>query len=229
MQKLILWDIDGTLLYTGGVSGRAMRAAMARIYGQSPSDERAHYAGKTDRQIIFETFVDRDQAELLGLIDHFVAAYLEELDINRAELLARVQVFDGVVPVLERLQHEAVIQTALTGNLQQVARLKLEVTGLLKYFDIEVGAYGSDHHERTQLPAIAAARASERYGRSFAGSDLVVIGDTPNDIACGRAGGARTVAIATGPFSVEALRECRPDAVLPSLADTDAAIKAILG
>ena len=121
------------------------------------------------------------------------------------------------------------IQSVLTGNLQLIARIKLDLMGLTRFLDLESGAYGSDHHRRTELAPIAAARAAQRYGRAFAGTDVVVIGDTPHDIDCGRAADARTIAVATGPFSAAALRGHGADIVLENLADTDAVIAAILG
>jgi phosphoglycolate phosphatase-like HAD superfamily hydrolase len=116
----------------------------------------------------------------------------------------------------------------LTGNLLPVARFKLDLVDLARYFDFEVGAFGSDHHIRANLVPIAAERAARRYGRPFAGRDVVVIGDTPNDIDCGRAAGARTIAVATGPFSVADLRAHGADVALDSLADTEAVVAAIL-
>ena len=228
MNKLILWDIDGTLIYSGGVAGECMRAALTQIYGSAPNDERRSYAGKTDQQIILEAFPDRDPELLLGQLDQFAALYMEQLTIRRAELAARGRVLDGVVTTLEQLGAGEVVQSVLTGNLAPVARLKLELTGLLEHFDLEVGAFGSDHHRRAELVPIAAARAELRYGRRYDGQDVVVIGDTPNDIACARAAGARAVAVATGPFSVADLQAHAPDAVLPDLVDTRAAVTAIL-
>jgi phosphoglycolate phosphatase-like HAD superfamily hydrolase len=229
MQKLILWDIDGTLLYSGGVAGEAMRASMERVYGSASAEARHSYAGKTDRQIILETFAERGHDELISSIDHFTTTYIEELTSRRAEFLARCRVLDGVSAALERLASADVIQSVLTGNLQPIAKIKLDLMGLTRFLDLDVGAYGSDHHRRTELVPVAAARAAQRYGRTFAGTDVVVIGDTPHDIDCGRAGGARTIAVATGPFSADALRAHGADSVLENLADTDAAIAAILG
>ena len=229
MNKLILWDIDGTLIYSGGVAGEAMRAAMERVYGRLSSDDRRLYAGKTDQQIIMETFADREHSDLLGGLELFTTIYLEELEARRDEFAARGRVLDGVVAILDRLADEPVIQSVLTGNLQMVAHFKLDLLGLTGYLDLDVGAYGSDHHRRDDLVPIAAARAAQRYGRLFVGRDVVVIGDTPNDIDCGRAGGARTVAVASGPFSADDLRAHGADVVLPNLADTRAALAAILG
>ena len=229
MQKLILWDIDGTLLYSGGVAGEAMRAAMQRVYGSVSTEARHSYAGKTDRQIILETFAERTHDDLISTIDHFTTTYIEELAGRRDDFLARCRVLEGVVPTLEYLATAGVVQSVLTGNLQPIAKIKLDLMALSRFLDLDIGAYGSDHHRRTELVPIAAARAAQRYGRIFAGTDVVVIGDTPHDIDCGRAGGARTVAVATGPFSADALRAHGADVVLESLADTDATITAILG
>jgi phosphoglycolate phosphatase-like HAD superfamily hydrolase len=229
MQKLILWDVDGTLLYSGGVAGEAMRAAMERVYGSASSEARHSYAGKTDRQIILETFAERTHDDLISTIEHFTAAYIEELTGRRDAFLARCRVLEGVAPALERLKTAGVVQSLLTGNLQPIAKIKLDLMGISHFLDLDVGAYGSDHHRRTELVPIAAARAAQRYGRTFTGTEVVVIGDTPHDIDCGRAGGARTVAVATGPFSSDVLRAHGADVVLESLADTDAAITAILG
>ena len=229
MNKLILWDIDGTLMYSGGVAGDAMRAAMERMYGRPFVAERRSYAGKTDQQIILETFAEREHAELLGTIEPFTAIYLEELEARRAEFLAHGRVLAGVVAALERLAAAPVIQSVLTGNLKPVARFKLDLFDLSRYLDLEVGAYGSDHHLRGELVPVATARAGQRYGRAFVGSDVVVIGDTPNDIDCGRVSRARTVAVATGPFGAGDLLAHGADVVLPSLAATDAVIEAVLG
>jgi len=229
MNKLILWDIDGTLLYSGGVAGEAMRASMERVYGSASTAARHSYAGKTDRQIILETFAERSHDDLFNTLDHFTATYVEELLGRRDDFLSRCRVLEGVTAALERLKATDVIQSVLTGNLQPIARIKLDLMGLTRFLDLDIGAYGSDHHRRTELVPIAAARAAQRYGRSFTGTDVVVIGDTPHDIDCGRAGGARTIAVATGPFSTDMLRTHGADVVLESLADTDAVIAAILG
>jgi phosphoglycolate phosphatase-like HAD superfamily hydrolase len=229
MQKLILWDIDGTLLYSGGVAGEAMRASMERVYGSASTEARHSYAGKTDRQIILETFAERDHDELISTIDHFTTTYIEELGSRRDAFLTRCRVLDGAAAALQRLTTANVIQSVLTGNLQPIARIKLDLMGLTRFLDLDAGAYGSDHHRRTELVPIAAARAAQRYGRSFAGADVVVIGDTPHDIDCGRAAGARTIAVATGPFSADALRAHGADIVLENLADTNRVIDSIFG
>lgn len=229
MEKLILWDIDGTLLASGGVAGEAMRAAMQRVYGELAIVPLSSYAGKTDQQIILESFAELSPDHLPSSLERFTATYIEELEVRRSEFLARCRVLPGVAAALERLAAEPVVQSVLTGNLRPIARIKLDLMGLARFLDLQAGAYGSDHHRRAELVPVAAARAERRYGRRFAGADVVVIGDTPNDIDCGRAAGARTVAVATGPFSPGELRAHAPDAVLADLSDTDAVLAAILG
>jgi phosphoglycolate phosphatase len=229
LEKLILWDIDGTLIYSGGVAGEAMRSAMEIVYGRAATAERHAYAGKTDQQIILETFAERAHMDLLPLLEQFTTTYLAELESRRDEFLTRGYLLEGVAAVLERLAAMPVVQTLLTGNLKPVARFKLDLVGLMRYFDFDAGAYGSDHHIRANLVPIAAERAAQRYGRPFVGRDVVVIGDTPNDIDCGRAAGAHTIAVATGPFDVDALRAHGADVALVNLANTEAVIAAILG
>jgi len=227
-HKLVLWDIDGTLLYSGGVAGEAMRAAMARVYGRPSDNERRSYAGKTDQQIILETFPERSPEELLSRLDEFTAAYLDILSAWEDAFRTRGRVLEGAIEILQQLRARGVVQSLLTGNLAPVAHLKLRMMSLIEFFDFESGAYGSDSPRRTDLPLIAAERAAQRYGHVFAGPDIVIVGDTPNDIACARAVGARAVAVATGPFGVDELRAHAPDAVLPDLTDTGAALTAIL-
>jgi phosphoglycolate phosphatase-like HAD superfamily hydrolase len=228
IDRLILWDVDGTLLTTDGIAAAAMREAMRAVVGPSAPMERTQYAGKTDWQIIRESLPSVGPAGIDERLHEFTAAYLARLLAQRADLVARSRVFPGVPAALAALEKYA-LQAPLTGNIAAVARLKLECVGLSDRLDLDVGAYGDDHHDRPELVPVAAARAEARYGRRFAGRQIVVVGDTPFDIACGKANGARTVAVATGPFSVELLLSHGPDAALPDLSDTERAVAAILG
>ena len=228
-MKLVLWDIDGTLLYSGGVAGAAMRTALTRVYGRPSHDDRRGYAGKTDQQIILETFPDHDAAELLARVPQFAAEYLALLEAQAQELAARGGALPGAAAALHHLSSLPVVQTVLTGNLQPVAALKLRLVGLTEHLQLAIGAFGSDHHQRNALPAVALRRAAASLGRAFAASDVVVIGDTPNDVACGRYAGARTVAVATGPFGRGELAAHAPDAILDDLTDPAAVAAAVLG
>jgi phosphoglycolate phosphatase len=228
MQRLILWDVDGTLLTTGGVSAEAMRVAMGKVLGPVDERQRHAYAGKTDWQIINETFPQIEPESVVGRLREFSAIYVAELQRRHNDLLARTRLLPGVADALLAL-HAQLIQAPLTGNIAAVARIKIETLGLDRYLNLEVGAYGDDHYERARLVQFAAERAAACYGRSFSGDDIIVVGDTPSDIRCGQAHGARTIAVATGPFSMEELAAHRPDALLADLSDTAALLRAIAG
>lgn len=228
MKRLVLWDVDGTLLSTDGIAANAMRTALRQLVGPEVRIERTSYAGKTDWQIVRESLPSFDDATIQTRLREFIALYVAELTAQREALMARSTVFTGVVAALRALTDYA-YQAPLTGNVAAAARIKLECTGLLPWLDIEAGAYGDDHFDRLALPPIAASRAAARYQRTFSPADVVIIGDTPRDIACGKAFGARTVAVATGPFALAELADYQPDALLADLSDTEAVLAAILG
>jgi phosphoglycolate phosphatase-like HAD superfamily hydrolase len=228
MAKLILWDVDATLLTTGGVGGDVMRAAMAQVFGGTMSRERTFYSGKTDRQIIHDTYPDLTPARLLEQLQTFTGAYVAEFERRRPDLLKRAHALEGASALL-RAFHGTTLQAPLTGNIRAIAQRKLDLVGLLPYLTIDLGAYGDDHHDRAELVPIAASRTSGYLGRPLRGCDIVVVGDTPHDIRCGRRNGTRTVAVATGPYSLDDLRRYEPDALLSDLRDFDAAQQAILG
>lgn len=228
MERLILWDVDGTLLSTDGIAAEAMRGAMREVVGPTISLARTSYAGKTDWRIIRESLPDLSAEAVAERLHEFAAAYLERLQAQSEALVARSRLFPGVVAALEALRPHA-YQAPLTGNIAVVARLKLEAVGLLGLLDIEAGAYGDDHHDRPALVPVAASRAAQRYGQTFRGTQIVIVGDTPHDIACGKANGARTVAVATGPYSLTELAAEQPDVLLPDLRDTATVVAAMMG
>jgi phosphoglycolate phosphatase-like HAD superfamily hydrolase len=228
MYELILWDVDATLLSTDGISGEVMRSAMAQVFGPSAQRERTFYSGKTDRQIIHDTFPDITPAALAEKLHVFSAAYEAAFQRRHSELVARTTTMPGVVEIIKHL-HGQIVQAPLTGNIAPIARRKLDLIGLLPYLEVAAGGYGDDHEDRVQLLPIAAQRAARLLGRTFRGCNIIIVGDTPNDIRCGKLNGARTVAVATGPYSVEQLRAHSPDALLPDMSDFDAALAAILG
>lgn len=228
MPKLLLWDVDATILTTDGIGGEVMRTAMGQVFGEIVPQERTFYSGKTDRQIIHDTFPALKPAQLLAELATFSEVYVAAFQQRQIELQARTRAMPGVVALIQQL-HGQVLQAPLTGNIAPIARLKLDLLGLLPYLDVSVGAYGDDHEDRSQLVPIAAQRASALLGHALRGCDIVVIGDTPHDIRCGQRNGTRTVAVATGPYSVEQLAAYEPDALLPDLSDFAAALAAILG
>jgi Predicted phosphatases len=226
--KLVLFDIDGTILWSDGAGRRAMTAALTQVFGETgPTDYR--YDGKTDPQIV------RDLMHAVGHADdvidermgRLVANYLEGLETALANGL-HAHLFEGVLELLDGLEaRDDAVLGLLTGNIREGAVLKLRSAGI-DIARFRVGAFGSDHHHRPALPAIAQRRACEELGLKVSGSDVVVIGDTPADIECGRAIGARALGVATGRYTVDELASHSPFAVFPDLADTAAVMQAIL-
>jgi phosphoglycolate phosphatase-like HAD superfamily hydrolase len=226
--KLVLFDIDGTILWSDGAGRRAMTAALTHIFGGSgPTDYR--YDGKTDPQIV------RDLMRAAGhsdeVIDHRMAPlmerYLAGLEAELAEGL-HTHVYEGVPELLDALEaRDDVVVGLLTGNLRAGAALKLRSAGI-DIARFRVGAFGSDHHHRPELPAVAQRRARETLGLDIPGNRIVVIGDTPADIECGRSIGARAIAVATGRYTVDELARHEPLAVFPTLVDTEAVMRVIL-
>lgn len=228
MHRLVLFDIDGTLLHSHGAGRRAMEAALIDVFG-TQGLRSYRYDGKTDRQIVRDLMrgegFDDDviDARMPQVLDTYVAGLQREI----ASPDTRVEALTGVMQLLDALVHRAhCVVGLLTGNLEPGAQHKLTAAGI-GFERFAVGAYGSDHEVRSELPAIAQQRARERLGLSVDGRAMVIVGDTPNDILCGRPIGARAIAVATGHYSVDALAEHGPDAVFSDLGDTDAVLRAI--
>ena len=229
-RKLVLFDIDGTILWTDGAGRRAVFGALVEHFGVvDPGDHR--FDGKTDPQIVRELLTkagvsDEDiDARLDRILESYYALLREELDGADH----REHVFPGVHELLDELERrDDVVLGLLTGNIEAGARAKLAAVGIAPHRFI-VGAFGSDHHHRPELPEIARRRAERVLGHPINGRDVVVIGDTPADVACGVGIGARAIGVATGRYSVDELRACDAAAVFPDLTDTDAVVRAILG
>jgi phosphoglycolate phosphatase len=227
--KLVLFDIDGTLVWTDGAGRRAIHHALAEVFGSTgPADYR--FDGKTDPQIV------RDLMRVVGHADGHIDARMQqvfELYVAqlREELSApgyRPRVMPGVYELLDALEsHPEVVLGLLTGNLADGARAKLRSVGI-DPGRFRVGAYGSDHEERSSLPEVARRRLRDELGMDVAGSDCVIIGDTPADVTCGRAVGARAIGVATGRYSAEELRRHGAAAVFADLSDTAAVVAVIL-
>jgi phosphoglycolate phosphatase len=228
-MRLVLFDIDGTLLSSEGLGRSAMQRALTTVFGTS-GDPAYRYDGKTDKQIV------RDTMRLAGHSDEHIDERMEKLiDLYVVGLQEgvksgkfNVHPLDGVLELLEALEErEDVVLGLLTGNIAPGARIKLRAAGIDPN-RFRVNAFGSDHEHRPELPAIAQRRASETLGLKIGGDRLVVIGDTPADIECGRSLGAKAIGVASGHYTVKQLLAHKPYAALPSLADTGKALKAIL-
>lgn len=227
MRTLVLWDIDGTLLTGGAVALRSFNRALVEIYELDTAPARIEYGGKTDSQIALEVLALHNIGETPALerLARFHQHYAMLVEAAYEDLCAGLRVLPGVHAVLDALDAVGAIQSLLTGNLRPTAELKLRAAGLAERFNFDVGAFGSDHHNRDELVPIARAKSITRFGQL---TDVVVVGDTPRDIACGKAGGARTVAVATGHWDAETLRQHAPNIVLENLLDTEDAVRAII-
>jgi phosphoglycolate phosphatase len=216
---LVLWDIDGTLVRTAGHGRFAFEEAFRAVVGRDP--EPVDFAGRTDRQIAL-TMLAGEHDHLPRVLEELAGA----LELRKEAMAAEGYAYPGVPEVLEALhRRDDVIQSLLTGNIQANAVIKLSAFGLERWLDFEVGAYGSDPHDkRSDLVAVARERAAAKYGKP---TGAVLVGDTPLDVRAAQGAGARAVAVATGFADPEALRASSPDAYLEDLSDTAAALAAI--
>jgi phosphoglycolate phosphatase-like HAD superfamily hydrolase len=226
--KLVLFDIDGTILWSDGAGRRAMQRALMTAFGTSGNAD-YRYDGKTDMQIVRDLMRmeghadDIIDARMQSLLAQYVAGLHEELS-SGATLVRR---FDGVLELLDALEARRDRRVGLlTGNIEVGAQAKLRAVGI-DPARFAVNAFGSDHEIRGELPAIAQQRAREQLGLDVNGDAIVIIGDTPADIDCTRAIGAKAIAVATGRYSVDDLSEHQPAAVFADLADTAAVMRAI--
>lgn len=218
-SRLLLFDIDGTLLSVDHGLGRTIVAEILREeLGFIGSIEDFDYHGKTDRGIMQELAARAGWSDRGDHISAMEQALLRKWEERLAA--AHVTVLAGVAELLPRLAAQPDFFLALvTGNLEGGARMKLEPVGLNVYFP--VGAFGSDHENRRMLPPLALERAAVHYGRSFIPEEAIVIGDSHRDIDCARACGIRSVAVATGVLNRDELALHQPDLLLDSLEQID--------
>jgi len=226
--RLILWDVDGTLVLAGPAAREAFDAAVRAVVGRDPGPHGVQMTGKTDPQIALEILAtmavsERDAAEHLPGI---MRALETQLEAAVGALRRGGRALTGARALLARLGAEpSILQTVLSGNVEANARLKLRVFGLDRWMEFECGAYGSDHHDRNELVPIVLEKIERRHGVRVDPAKVWVIGDTPLDLACARAGGARCLLVGTGRIPLAELREAEPDALFPDLADTAAVIR----
>ena len=234
LMKLLLFDIDGTLVDTGGTGRGALQAGMRIAFPEESARREMpalDLAGATDggvTRFLFQTFgvpysVENER--------HFLGAYLRILKerLTPPELSPPGGVLAGVTDLLEQLNAKASATVALlTGNTRAGAEVKMAAYTLAHHFDFDCGAYGCDHWDRDQLGPVAVKRATAKKGHAFAENQVIVVGDTPKDISCGKAIGARTVAVATGGFDREALEAFDPDYVLDDLSDVQNTLAILL-
>lgn len=227
-MRLILFDIDGTLIRSNGAGRAALVFALEEIFGTAGPIDKYQMAGKTDPLIVTELL----QAEGIGLeeIESGLDLVYERMAERGQTIFSEfaIEPCRGVTALLDALQREEqAILGLVTGNNCLTAPLKLLAAGISPSL-FAVAAYGSDAKDRNQLTQLALERASEHQGQAIRGKDAVVVGDTPADIRSARAAGAMAVAVATGIHSAATLAEYNPDALLQDLSDTDASLEVVL-
>ncbi len=224
---LLLFDIDGTLLTTNGDAVRAMMAAYGQAYGVEPPSDGLLMDGKTELRIAHELLAicGLTREQITAGLPRFWECYDAELARHLSE--AGTTVYPGVRELLAALRlRPDTLLGLLTGNAARSAERKLTVAGLTGF---AVGAYGEHHEEREALPELAIDAAEAHCGRRFTGKAVVILGDTPSDVRCGRHLGVKTVAVATGLYSREALAGEHPDYLFDDFTDVSAVLSALFG
>jgi len=226
--RVLLWDIDGTLVRStrGGDFKHYFAPALESVFGGAGRLAGMTVSGMTDLQIALEALQHEGvtHEHVRERVGEFRTRFMVEMERVTKRAADAGEPFFYALPgaheILQTLEsHSRYLSALLTGNLEPAALLKLEITGLAHFFELP-GAFGDDSHDRRDLPALAAARINEHLNLNLRPAQFIVIGDTPNDIACARHFGARAVAVATGRnYSVETLRPHNPDAILPDLTD----------
>ena len=235
MERLVLWDIDGTLLLSGGAGRDVFEEAVRRVLERDLAPEafaQVRMGGKTDPQIAREVLLIAEVAD--DEIDRHLPAVLRELEVELAAAAQRIRrdghVLPGVTAILERLHaDDRILQSVLTGNISANAAVKLGAFGLERWLDLEVGAYGSDHHDRRELVAIAHDKIERDRGRRFKPEETWIVGDTPRDLECARAGGARCLLVASGGPNYDELAGLGAEAVLRDLSAVDEVVSILTG
>ncbi len=227
-RYLVLFDIDGTLLNSHGCGRAATERALVDVFGTTGNLSQVNFAGKTDWHILREALapagvsmpdIKARLADYNAAVGRWLAAIVHDFPVTACA---------GAPEVVSALHtHPQVVLGLVTGNMQALAPIKLRAAG----FDpavFSVGAYGSEGWERAMLPPLALERAIEHNGAAFRSDRVVIIGDTPDDIMCAASISARTIAVATGPFTTAQLRAYRPDHAFDSMQNHAAVLTAIL-
>jgi phosphoglycolate phosphatase-like HAD superfamily hydrolase len=228
VERLVLWDIDQTLVTVNGVSAGffpvVLRALTGRELHQTPE-----MGGKTDRQLVTAVLTGEGIEPSEALIEAFYEGMAGLAHERSGEMLAKGRALAGAADAIAALATvPGLVQSVVTGNIEPVARVKLELFGLDGQLDLDVGGFGSHSVDRRDMVDHARERAAHKYGRALDGERVVVIGDTVHDIAGALASGTRAIGVATGRTRPDELHAAGAHVVLPSLADTAALLQAVL-
>jgi phosphoglycolate phosphatase len=231
IERVLLWDVDGTLVKTGGLGAGVFDVALERVLGVRP-EVRVRMSGKTDPQIVREYFSEMGIEETPELVRAVLGCIEVELAAAaaRGDLAAEGRPCPGAAAILaEAATHTAVLSTLVTGNVYANAVVKVAAFGLDEWLDLGVGAYGSDDQDRRRLVPLALSRVAEQKGCRVDREQVWVIGDTPRDLECARAAGVRCLLVGTGRYTAASLADLGADALLHDLSDTAAVLQLLTG
>jgi phosphoglycolate phosphatase len=224
---LVLWDIDHTLVENHGVNKETYALAFRLLTGRE-AEQRARTDGRTEPEIMHDMLMLHGIAPTADHVARMPEALESATLANAGALRERGHELPGARDILAAFQATpGIIQSVLSGNIRPNAVTKLSAFGLEGFMDFEVGGYGSDDEVRANLVAVAQARATAKYGKTFDKASTILVGDTPRDVRAGRDGGAQVLGVATGSDSAESLRAAGADVVLPDLRDTRAVARAV--
>lgn len=227
MPRLVLWNVDHTLVDVGRVTREAYAEAFQRVTGR-PLVRLAPTAGRTESEIIFETLAFNDVVTTEDHLPDFMAALAESFTARRKAIRKEGRVLPGAREALAAVGRlRDVAQTVLTGSIRPNAVTKLTALGLDKYLDFEIGGYGSETYPKAALVELARTRAAKKYGGTIAEEATVLVGDSPRDVQAALIGRAKTIAVATGTATEAELRTAGADVVLPGLTDTRRVVREI--
>ncbi|MGP0031990.1 MAG: HAD family hydrolase [Acidimicrobiales bacterium] len=231
LRRVLLWDVDGTLVKTGGLGAAVFDVALERVLGVRP-EVRVRMSGKTDPQIVREYLSDMGIEETPDLTEAVLGQIESELAAVAAtgRLATEGTACPGAATILGELAtRPSVLSTLVTGNVYPNAVVKVAAFGLDKWLDLSVGAYGSDNHDRTLLVPRAMSRVAEQTGWRTDPNQVWVIGDTPRDLECARAAGVRCLLVGTGRYTADSLEGIGANAVLDDMSDTTAVVNLLTG
>ena len=226
VDVLVLWDVDHTLVDTGGVGRDAYDLAFRRLFGRE-SVAQPPMAGRTDRAITLDMLRFNGVEPTEAHLDALRAAAEIALDELAPLLPTRGRALPGAADALRAMRAEPVVQSLLTGNVRRFAEVKIGPFGLVEYLDLDAGAYGWSHSVRARLVDVARTAAGLRYATTFSGRATVLVGDTPLDVEAALATGASVIAVATGRYSVAKLAAAGAHLVLPDLSGTREVLAAV--